>query len=277
MPLFASTPATETRWRERCRAVTAKRAKQRRNGERRARAREQPGPTARAAAVRRAAHDEQPPLEQTPLEPDVAGAPQHASSDVDEFDRALVRRRGAASRRRPTRPAMRRARLEERRRDRDRMRRPVAARAYGRRPGRIDGGPRGRRARRRRSWQRRGARRCAAEIARSVRAPAGPQLQRVQWPRRRTSSRDGRRPRLRRDRGAYIAADFVARKSSNLSSKKVFLDRRFAGTRQHITRVTRTRSSTNLEHRVVSLGSSGAVSNVVVPTESVSEMKDIRR
>jgi len=40
---------------------------------------------------------EQPPLEQAPLEPDVPGALEHASSDVDEFDAALVRGAGGVT------------------------------------------------------------------------------------------------------------------------------------------------------------------------------------
>jgi preprotein translocase SecE subunit len=40
---------------------------------------------------------EQPPLEQPPLEPDVPGALEHSSSDVDEFDAALVRGAGGVT------------------------------------------------------------------------------------------------------------------------------------------------------------------------------------
>jgi len=40
---------------------------------------------------------EQAPLEQPPLEPDVPGALEHASSDVDEFDAALVRGAGGVT------------------------------------------------------------------------------------------------------------------------------------------------------------------------------------
>jgi preprotein translocase subunit SecE len=70
-----------------------KRAKQRR--ERRAH-------SARAGATgtrpREQPPREQPPLEQdAPLEPDVPGALEHASSDVDEFDAALVRGAGGVT------------------------------------------------------------------------------------------------------------------------------------------------------------------------------------
>ena len=69
-----------------------KRAKQRR--ERRAQ-------STRAGATgtrpREQAPPEQPPLDQAPLEPDVPGALEHASSDVDEFDAALVRGAGGVT------------------------------------------------------------------------------------------------------------------------------------------------------------------------------------
>jgi preprotein translocase SecE subunit len=69
-----------------------KRAKQRR--ERRAQ-------SARAGATgtrpREQPLREPPPLEQPPLEPDVPGALEHASSDVDEFDAALVRGAGGVT------------------------------------------------------------------------------------------------------------------------------------------------------------------------------------
>jgi preprotein translocase subunit SecE len=64
-----------------------KRAKQRR--ERRAH-----GTRAGATGTR---PREQPPLEQPPLEPDVPGALEHSSSDVDEFDAALVRGAGGVT------------------------------------------------------------------------------------------------------------------------------------------------------------------------------------
>jgi len=64
-----------------------KRAKQRR--ERRAH-----GTRAGATGTR---PREQPPLEQAPLEPDVPGALEHSSSDVDEFDAALVRGAGGVT------------------------------------------------------------------------------------------------------------------------------------------------------------------------------------
>ena len=69
-----------------------KRAKQRR--ERRAQ-------STRAGATgtrpREQAPPEQAPPDQAPLEPDVPGALEHASSDVDEFDAALVRGAGGVT------------------------------------------------------------------------------------------------------------------------------------------------------------------------------------